>query len=87
MPAAEAPSADTYSISTDYFRVMKIPLKCGRVFTKQDRNGAPLVAVISESCEHIKLGGRNDNKPWITIVGIAGDVRQYSLDRASKMEV
>src|SRR6185503_16732722 len=29
---AEAPSADTYSVSSDYFRVLKIPLKRGRFF-------------------------------------------------------
>jgi len=94
---AEAPAADTYSVSPDYFQVMKIPVKRGRVFTDQDRMGAPLVAVISESCanfqfpnqdpigKHIQLGGRADDKPWMTIVGIVGDVRQYGLDQASNM--
>ena len=96
---AEAPSADTYSVSPDYFQVMKIPLKRGRTFTAQDRMGAPLVALISESCaksqfpnqdpigKHIQLGGRFDDKPWMTIVGIVGDVRQYGLDQTSNMEV
>jgi putative ABC transport system permease protein len=96
---AEAPAADTYSVSPDYFQVMRIPLRRGRAFTGQDRMGAPLVAVISESCaksqfpnqdplgKHIQLGGRADDKPWMTIVGIVGDVRQYGLDQSSNMEV
>jgi putative ABC transport system permease protein len=91
---ADAPSADTYSVSPDYFRVMRIPLKRGRFFTDADRQGGPLVALISESCarsqfantdpigQHIQLGG----KDWLTIVGIVGDVRQYGLDRPSNME-
>ena len=95
---AEAPAVDTYSVSTDYFQLMKIPLKRGRTFADQDRMGAPLVAVISESCarsqfpgqdpigKHIQFGGRFENKPWMTIVGIVGDVRQYGLDRSSNME-
>jgi putative ABC transport system permease protein len=95
---SEAPSVDTYYISPDYFRVMKIPLKRGRLFTAGDRQGAPHVAVISESCartvfpnenpigKHIQLGGRHDDKEWSTIVGIVGDVRQYSFDRPSEME-
>jgi len=91
---SEAPSADNYSVTPDYFRVMRIPLKRGRVFTTQDVATAPKVAVISEACareqfpnqdpigEQIQLGGRDDSQPWITIVGIVGDVRQYGLDTA-----
>ncbi len=93
---SEAPSADAYSVSPDYFRVLRIPLKRGRSFTDADRAGAPLVALISESCartmfpnqdaigKHIQLGGRHDDKEWATIVGIVGDVRQYGFDRPSQ---
>jgi putative ABC transport system permease protein len=95
---SDAPAADTYSITPDYFRVMKIPLLGGRAFTHNDVAGAQPVAIISESCaksqfpgedplgKHIQLGGRDDKKPWLTIVGIVGDVRQYALDRPSLME-
>jgi putative ABC transport system permease protein len=90
----EAPSADRYSVSPDYFQVMRIPLLRGRGFADQDRQDAPPVMIISESCarsqfpgqdpigKHIKLGSRDNNKPWATIVGVVGDVRQYGLDRA-----
>ena len=96
---SEAPSPDTYSVSPGYFSVMKIPLKRGRRLTADDRLGTPGVALISESCarsvfpgedpigRHIQLGGRDDKKEWLTIVGIVGDVRQYGLDRPSLMEV
>jgi putative ABC transport system permease protein len=95
---SEAPSVDGYSVSPDYFRIMKIPLKRGRLLTAADRMGAPMVALISESCartvfpnedpigKHIQLGGRHDDKEWSTIVGIVGDVRQYGFDRPSNME-
>ena len=95
---AEDPSADTYSVSPDYFRVMKIPLKRGRVFTDQDGVNSPKVAIISENCarkmfphedpigKEIQLGGRDDKKPWMTIVGVVGDIRQYGLDKAPDME-
>ena len=94
---SEAPSVDAYSVSPDYFRTMRIPVKQGRTFTEQDRAGEPLAAIISESCartefpnenvigKQIQLGGREDSKPWATIVGVAGDVRQYGLDRAAIM--
>lgn len=95
---SDAPSADTYSITPDYFRVMRIPVKRGRAFTSQDRGGASLTAIVSESCarmlwphedaigKHIQLGGRDDTKPFATIIGIVGDIRQYGLDRAPNME-
>ena len=96
---SEAPSVDAYSVSPGYFRVMRIPLKRGRTFTDQDRQGAPLVALISESCarrefpgedpigKQIQLGSRHDDKPWMTVIGVVGDIRQYGLHRPSNMEV
>lgn len=94
---SEAPSADNYAVTPDYFRVMRIPLKRGRVFTTVDGPAAPKVAVISETCareefpnqdpigRQIQLGGRDETKPWLTIVGIVGDVRQYGLDTAPRI--
>jgi predicted permease len=95
---SDAPPADTYSVSTDYFRVMRIPLKRGRLFTEADRQGAPGVTLISESCAramfpdrdpigaHIQLGGRDPKNQWLRIVGVVGDVRQHRLDLPSRME-
>lgn len=89
---AEVASADTYSVSPDYFRVMKIPLRRGRLFTEADTSTAPKVAIISETCareqfpggnaigKQIQLGGRDERQPWATIVGVVGDVHQYGLE-------
>ncbi|HLY17823.1 MAG TPA: ABC transporter permease [Bryobacteraceae bacterium] len=94
---SEAPSVDNYSVSPDYFRVMRIPLKRGRQFTDADGPAAPRVAIIGETCarqefpnqdpigKQIQLGGRDETKPWITIVGVAGDVRQYGMDIAPRI--
>ena len=89
---SDVPSADTYSVSPDYFHVMKLPLRRGRLFTEADGPTAPKVAIISETCareqfpgesaigKQIQLGGRDDQKPWATIVGVVGDVHQYGLE-------
>jgi putative ABC transport system permease protein len=94
---SEVPSADVYSVSPDFFRVMRIPVLRGRQFNNQDGASAPKVALISETCarqmfpnedpigKHIQLGGRDDNGPWTTIVGVVGDVRQYGLDQPARM--
>jgi putative ABC transport system permease protein len=95
---SDSPFVDAYSVTPDYFQVMRIPLRRGRLFTEKDGPTSENVAIISESCakavfpgedpigRHIQLGGRQPDKPWATIVGIVGDVRQYALDRPSFME-
>jgi len=94
---SEVPTVDMYSVSPGYFRVMKIPLLRGRQFTDQDGPAAPKVGLISDMCarqvfpnedpigKQIQLGGRDDTAPWITIVGVVGDVRQFGLDQPPRL--
>jgi len=96
---SRAPYADRFSVSTGYFRVMRIPLKRGRTFTEQDTESTPTVAVIGESCarglfpgenpigKHLKFAGHNSGIPWMTIVGVVGDVHQDGIDRPADMQV
>jgi len=82
-----------YAVSPDYFQTMRIPLRRGRLLDKHDVMGAPLALVLSESFtkrkfpnqdplgRRVRIGpdiGRPD-RPWGTIVGIVGDVKQTSL--------
>jgi putative ABC transport system permease protein len=92
VPDPQVPSVDRYIVSPGYFRTMEIPLLRGRWFTEIDATGNNQVAIISEMTarqifpgedplgKRIQLGGRHENKPWATIVGIVGDVHQYGLD-------
>jgi putative ABC transport system permease protein len=84
---ADAPSADLFWTSPDYFRVLKIPLKRGRFFTDHDGLGGPAAAIVGESLAATRfpsveaIGRRIQLGPqWFTIVGIAGDVRNNGLD-------
>jgi predicted permease len=93
LPVGGEPQAQTLSVMGDYFRVMQIPIRAGRGLTEDDREGQPLAAVVNE--QFVKqffphenpLGARIDwaNSPeprnWMTIVGVAGDVKHYGLDR------
>jgi predicted permease len=92
IPDSQAPNVDTYYVSPGYLAAMGIHVLRGRSFGEADVASADSVALISEMTarqlwpgedplgKRIQLGGRDDKKPWSTIVGIVGDVRQYALD-------
>ncbi len=86
------PRAQTNSVMGDYFHVMQIPIRAGREFTPMDREGQPLVAIVNEEFVKERLPHRNpigaridwarapDPPRWMTIVGVAADVKDSSLD-------
>jgi len=82
-----------YAVTPGYIQTMRIPLRRGRLLNERDTTGAPQSILINESFasrmfpgqdpigRRVRLGpdaGHND-KPWATIVGVVGDVRQLSL--------
>jgi putative ABC transport system permease protein len=88
LKTSEQPSADLEIASPDYFGALKISLVGGRFFSDADNMDAMRVAVISRSTaarfwprgdavgHRIRLGAADSAEPWITVVGVAGDIRQ-----------
>ena len=92
---AQAPESDEdrgafrYAVSPGYIEALGIPVRRGRSLNARDAGGAPPVALINESFAkrrfpgHDALGQRlrigDDSGPWLTVVGIVGDVKQMSL--------
>lgn len=82
-----------YAVSPSYFETMHIPLRRGRLLDERDRAGAPVAIVISESFAKRRFPGQDPigqriragpdrghgDRPWDTIVGVVGDVKQASL--------
>jgi predicted permease len=79
-------------VDAGYFRTMGIPLVAGREFTESDTATAPRVAIVSERIarEYFPggpgdaLGRRvrfDEGSEWLTVVGVAADIRQMGLDR------
>ncbi len=90
---AEAPSPERYSVTPDYFRVLQIPLRRGRLFTDADHTTAAPVIVISETAARTLFRGQDPigrrvrigdptGTMWRTIVGVVGDVRHTDLAEA-----
>lgn len=86
----EEPNVETRSVDGDYFRVMQIPLLTGRNLLPQDSENSLLVGVANEALvrrffkQQNPIGARvrwarDPQDRWITIVGTAGDVKQFGL--------
>ena len=79
-------------VSDDYFAVMGIPVRRGRVFTTADRTGAPDVVVVNQALARALWPGRDPvgtrisfvgaSGPWVEIVGVVGDTRSNAADEA-----
>ena len=99
-PAAERfINVDQRIAANDYFQAMEIPLRQGRLFTAEDTRTSPRVALVDERMaqqlwpngdaigKRVRTGGidASADAPWITIVGIVGNIKQDALDADSRM--
>ncbi|MGE5833393.1 MAG: ABC transporter permease [Acidobacteriota bacterium] len=84
--------ANTWTVGR-YFETLGIPLRSGRFFTDADDvPGSERVVIVSEMFarklwpngdaigRRLKWGIPSSPQPWMTVVGIVGDVKQGALD-------
>jgi putative ABC transport system permease protein len=93
------PIVITRVVSPGYFKTMSIPLIEGRVFTEGDKADSPPAVVISETTarrfwpgenslgKQIKVGYSGSPNPWMTVVGVVKDVRQFDLITEPKLQM
>jgi putative ABC transport system permease protein len=84
-------------VSRDYFRTMGIPLAAGRFFSQSDDADTPAVAVVNRTMaktfwpHRSPVGDRvrspEPGRPWVTIVGVVGDVKQQGLEQKTGTEL
>jgi putative ABC transport system permease protein len=91
-PNEPAPQINFELASTDYFRVLGIPLLSGRPFLPSDEAEAPPVVIVNDRMarhywpnqnslgKRVAIGG-GDKKTWASVVGVVSDVHQYGLDK------
>jgi len=99
-PGQNGPWGDLRVVTPKFFDAMRIPLKRGRAFTDQDRNGAPPVVIIDEQFvkkyfantdpigKRITFGSRrgSTDSTWITIVGVVGHAAHEALDAEPRIQ-
>jgi putative ABC transport system permease protein len=91
-----------HSVSPDYFKTLRVNLLKGRVFTEQDRAGAPRVAVINQTAAETFFPGEEPlgrrisvgigtsyetDEKFVEIVGVVADVRYGRLEAAIEPDV
>ncbi len=80
-------------VSADFFKAIGTPLLRGRFFSVGDGPNAPPVAIINDAMarrswpghdpvgRRFKLGPRDSERPWLTVVGVVTDMRRQGLER------
>ena len=98
-PPGEVVDAQVISVMPNYFHVMRIPLLRGRAFDRSDRADGYQVVVINQAMvrryfagedpigQRVAFDGSDGQPNWREIVGVAGDVKQSTLDTNAYPEI
>jgi predicted permease len=98
-PPGQNASAKYRLTCPGYFETMGIPVLKGRDFDARDATSAPAVVILNEEAakhywpnddpigKRIKIGSPDSPAPWMTVVGIVGNVRHFGLDEAPAREM
>jgi putative ABC transport system permease protein len=94
-----APLVEYSSISPGFFRAAGVRLVAGREFTAADDEHGMPVAIVNETLarqfwkgeravgRRLKAGAINAGDPWLTVVGVVGDIRRGALQSPARPEV
>ena len=97
--ATEVDIAWPSQVMGDYFRAAGIPLLRGRVFTEADNVKAPPVCIVNHMlAEHfwpgqdpigkrLRWGYPKTPTPWMTVVGVMGNIKQMAVDAPTQYEI
>lgn len=98
VPQGELPEVDMRRAVGDYFHAMSMPVLHGRAFEPSDRTATQGLAVVNAALasrifpgedavgRRVRMGP-NPASPWLTIIGVVGDIRHSSLEDAPRPEI
>jgi putative ABC transport system permease protein len=82
-----------------YFQAMGIRLIQGRLFNADDKQGAPLVALVNQKLANrfwpkgdaigrrLRIGTPESKTPWVTIVGVVENTKMNALDAPDQEQI
>ncbi|HLY15748.1 MAG TPA: ABC transporter permease [Bryobacteraceae bacterium] len=96
-PAGHVPDANYVIAGPDYFSTMRIPLRRGRSFNQHDTQSGERVAIVNEELVRLHWPGQDPlgkrlrigppTSPWLTVVGVAGNVMSQGPEGGIHAEV
>jgi putative ABC transport system permease protein len=90
--ASANPGIHLEAVLPNYFSTMGIPIRRGRSFSYADGERSLPVVIVTESLarrawpesdaldKRLKFGSPDSSAPWMTVVGVVGDLRYRDLD-------
>ena len=94
----EVPQLTSDTVSAGFFRAVGVPLLAGREFGAEDTAESPPVALVNQALaarfgtgnsigRRFQIGSSRGVRPWLTVVGVVGNIRQLGLERFPMPEV
>jgi putative ABC transport system permease protein len=89
-PRGQEPQTSLMAVSPDFFNTLSIPLLEGRLLDARDRLGSPDTIVVNQAFRRRFFPNEDpvgrririaDERVWLEIVGVVGDIPQNGLDR------
>ena len=88
-------SVSVRRVTPEYHRLLRIPLKEGRLFEGADSDGAPLVLLINEAVARAFFPNESpvgrtvkvQDTDRTVVVGVVGDIHQVSLESEPMAEI
>jgi putative ABC transport system permease protein len=89
--AQNAPRTYVHRVTPGFFGTLRIPILAGRTFTEAEITPAPTTVVVSDRVvkrfwpgqdaigKRMKFGSMASSNPWLSIVGVVGEVKYRGL--------
>jgi predicted permease len=93
----EYPPVEVHTVSAEFLRVLRIPLRLGRPFDAREMAGEPTAVILNESAARLLWKGESpigrrlstfqDRQPQVEVIGVVADVKYEAIDAPARPAV